>query len=198
MASSVSSDSEIKEKIQGDGKPKRKEDITKKVIADTKPHVTAMTMEEFKSKLTYIQTVIATGISRFEKKRKRNHKFGIGIKLLALALSAIVTVILGLNLEPLVLSNRVALVISALTGVVSGISTFFDFNKLSLKYKDTVDKMEILKVRADYLELSLSNTSAESVNGLMDEYFVILDETYAYFQSVRLDDGKQSGTTTDD
>jgi hypothetical protein len=48
---------------------------------------------------------------------------------MALTLSAIVTIILGLKLEPAAVYNGIALVLSVCTGVVAGISAFFDFQE---------------------------------------------------------------------
>lgn len=141
-------------------------------------------------------------IKKFEGRRKRNAKMGVVVKLLSLGLSAVVTVLLGLGGADAdyLLYGRAALILSAMTGVVSGISVFFDFNDLALKYKDTVDKLGIIKIKLRYLETGGKNSPAEAeeVDALKDEYISTLKETYEFFQAVRKDESDSTGKDTEE
>ena len=144
----------------------------------------------------FLRQELDKSAKKFTDWQKRNGKMGVVVKCLALGLSAVVTIILGLNMEPAIVYSRIALVISALTGVVSGVSAFFDFNELSLKYKDTSDKLDLLKIKFKYFELDTSQWSPESLDALKDEYLAILRETYEFFQQVRRDESDRTGKET--
>ncbi|MFQ5604438.1 MAG: DUF4231 domain-containing protein [bacterium] len=148
-------------------------------------------------KIDFIKKEIESAIRKFNKKQRRNSKFGYIVKMLALTFSAIVTILLGLNLEPATIFKNIALVISACTGVVAGISAFFDFNELSIKYKDTVDKLELLKVKLNYIELDRDHVDFATIDKIKDNYLRVLQQTHEYFQSVRKDQGAQTKTSTD-
>jgi len=148
--------------------------------------------QEIRIKVDYLKHEIDKCILKFHGKQKYNTRFGVTVKLLALTLSAVVTVILGLNLEPAIVYNRVALILSALAGIITSVSAFFDFNELSVKYKDTVDKFEMLKIKIEYFELGIQHATLEDVALLKEEYLLILNDTYAFFQTIRNDESDQT------
>ena len=147
-----------------------------------------------KNKADFIKNEIDKSIAKFNRKHKFNNKFGTLIKFLALGLSAIVTILLGLKLEHQAIYNSIALIISALTGVVYGIAAFFDFNELAIKYKDTIDKLDILKFKIEYLTLGDNVPSEEELDELKDGYVNTLKNMYEYFQEMRKDEGSQTKT----
>ena len=65
---------------------------------------------------------------------------------------------------------------------------FFDFSPLSIKYKDTFDKLEMLKLKADYLIVENDHIPLEEIELFRDEYLTILEETNQFFQSVKADE----------
>ncbi|MDX8377195.1 MAG: DUF4231 domain-containing protein [Mariprofundales bacterium] len=143
----------------------------------------------------YIQYLLAEvngSYHKYEKRRIRNEKYAVLIRFLALFLSAIVTIILGLNLEPSRVWNGVALILSALTGVVSGFSTFFDFNALAIKFKDTQDKLNMLRIQLEYFDLRDGEVTREELDKMRDDYLQILRDTYEFFQSVKKEDSDDS------
>ena len=87
--------------------------------------------------------------------------------------------------------NGIALSISAVTGVVSGLSAFFDFGSLAIKYKDTYDKLGMLKVRIEYFDLGNDAFRVREVGEFKEAYFNIMDETFEFFQQVKADEIEQ-------
>ena len=165
--------------------------------SEDQPPKTVTTEDDERVKIDFVKSEIEKAIRKYDKKQKKNTKLAFIIKILALTLSAIVTVILGLQLQPAQVFNGIALVLAALTGVVSGISAFFDFHELSIKYKDTVDKLELLKIKVNYLDLERNYKNGSHVDGFKDEYLKILTQTHEYFQTVRMDEGAQTPKHTD-
>ena len=143
---------------------------------------------EGKAKLGFLISDLNQSIKKYKRMFNSCGKLAFILKFLGLALSAIVTIILGLNLEPTRVFNGIALSISALTGVVSGLGAFFDFSPLSIKYKDTFDKLEMLKLKADYLIVENDHIPLEEIELFRDEYLTILEETNQFFQSVKADE----------
>ena len=141
--------------------------------------------EEAKIKLDYIRELTGTNQKKYFSLHKRYTKLAFVLRFLSLALSAIVTILLGLGLEPSKVYNGIALALSAVTGIVSGLAAFFDFSPLAVKYKDTADKFEALKLKADYLELGNKNIQMDDVSEFKDEYVEILQETSSFFQKVK-------------
>ncbi len=141
--------------------------------------------------LQFLKAEIETASARYQKQRRRNEKNAVVIRFLALFLSAVVTIILGLNLQPPEVWNGVALTLSALTGVVSGFSSFFDFNALAIKFKDTEDKLNMLRIKLEYLALRDDPIDDAEVDTLRDEYLHILEETYDFYQSVKKEDSEE-------
>ncbi|VEN72788.1 hypothetical protein EPICR_10287 [Candidatus Desulfarcum epimagneticum] len=148
-------------------------------------------------KMEFLHGELDKSITKYMGRQKRNGKMGVIVKCLALGLSAIVTILLGLNFGgPPDIVGSIALIISACTGVVSGISAFFDFNELSLKYKDTADKLELLKIELSYLDLDGKAPDSGKTDFIKEKYIDILKETHSFFQSVRADDSDNTGKDT--
>jgi hypothetical protein len=140
----------------------------------------------------YLLAEVQKSSKEYKTRRLRHEKNAILIRFLALFLSAVVTIILGLNLDPSRVWNGIALTLSALTGVVSGFSSFFDFNALAIKFKDTEDKLNMLRIKLEYDDLRDGAVSEKELNELRDEYLQILGETYEFFQSVKKEDSEEN------
>lgn len=145
-------------------------------------------LEVMRQKVRFMLKNIDSDTRKYSRLQKAFGQFGVLLKLLSLSFSAVVTVILGLNLEDKVFYNRVAMIISALTGVVAGLSAFFDFQQLSLKYKDTIDKLERLKIKLQYYNINIASLEPQILDALMQNMLDILKETHDFFQAVRSDD----------
>lgn len=141
--------------------------------------------------ISYLQSEVENSHKKYNKLRLRNERYAITIRFLALLLSAVVTIILGLNLDPSKVWNGIALTLSAMTGVVSGFSSFFDFNALAIKFKDTQDKLNLLRIKMEYLEIREAEISTQELDALRDEYLSILGETYTFYQSVKKEDSEE-------
>jgi len=139
----------------------------------------------------YLRSEIDTSYRKYESLRKKNGQNAVVIRFMALILSAVVTIILGLNLEPSRVWNGIALTLSAMTGVVSGFSSFFDFNALSIKFKDTQDKLNLLRIKLDYIDLQDGSIDGKALDAIRDEYLEVLTETYSFYQSVKKEDSEE-------
>lgn len=148
-------------------------------------------LKEAGAKLLLIQQETDKAIKKYTLKQQSSQHMATILRFLTLSLSAIVTIILGLNLEPVAMFNRIALSLSAITGVVSGLSAFFDFGALSVKYKDTLDKLGNLKLKTNYLSTGNEYVRLHEVNILKREYINVLNETYAFYQKMKEDELNQ-------
>ena len=161
---------------------------------EVEEEVSEKEMEEAQLKLDFVLEEASKSRKKYFNLQKIYSKLAFILKFLSLALSAIVTIILGLNLEPTRVFNGIALSLSALTGVVSGLSAFFDFSALAVKYKDTCDKLDTLKVKIEYFDLGNNAFNVKQVSEFKDEYLTIMDETFEFFQKVKADEMEQDSS----
>jgi len=145
-------------------------------------------LEESTVKITYLKSQIEQSIKRYKAKRRFNAQLSVVVKFLALVLSALVTILLGLDATSY---SQVALVISALISVVGGVAAYFDFTDLALKFKETVDKLETLQVRLHYMMEGNTYIRMNEVEFMMNDYLYILESTQDFFQRVRKSDEKK-------
>ncbi|MDQ6961262.1 MAG: SLATT domain-containing protein [Mariprofundaceae bacterium] len=139
-------------------------------------------LEEASVKTAYLKKQLEKSIKSYKSKHSTNTSLGVVIKFLALVFSAIVTILLGLDAAKY---SDAALVISALISVVASVSAYFDFSELSLKFKETIDQLETLQVRLDYMMEGNAYIRMHEIEAVMNDYLKVLDSTQDFFQKVR-------------
>src|SRR5215471_12960988 len=101
------------------------------------------------SKLDVLRSLINDSISSFEKKRNRNRNKAFLAHFGATAISAAVTVLLGLqgiNDGQVIYVRNAALILSAIVTVLTGFDAFFNHRALWVRYTQTVS--QLYEVRA--------------------------------------------------
>ena len=129
---------------------------------------------EAEAKLNYIINQISAYRTKYFILHKVYRSLAFLLQFFILVLSAGVTVILGLNLDPPKIYNNIALSLSAVTGVLTALDSFFDLGPFSIKCREAADKFELLKLKGSFLKTGNPDITVESVEELKNECEAIL------------------------
>lgn len=146
-------------------------------------------------KLDLLVTNITASVKEYSSKRNKNKNPALIFKVLTTLLSAIVTILLGFNFQTIGYGTEfngwtanIALSISALTTVVGVWGTFFDYNKLWVKYQVVVLELEALLKDITYIREGNSNIQMRDVNFFKKRYNTVLADVRGFINKVRSDD----------
>ena len=139
-------------------------------------------------KLEVLKSQLSGYLAAFEKKRERNKRKAFLVYLGATVISAVVTVLLGIQGVPedkVIYIRNVALVLSATVTVLTGFDTFFNHRALWVRYTQTVTQLLGLQARLDYLTATAGEVPEAEVDRLFEEMERILAETNRWWQDQR-------------
>jgi Protein of unknown function (DUF4231) len=116
---------------------------------------------------------------RFTRRRRRDKRKSFALQMATVALSATITVLLGLRVEAglqRTLAN-VALVLGALVTVLAAMEAFFNHRGLWVSRSVTVRRLEELRRRTDYRLAGLADGEVQPA--VVDELLARLDQIVA-------------------
>lgn len=105
-------------------------------------------------RLEVLRSQLNASLKSFQEKRRANKKKAFRVYLGATAISAVVTVLLGLQGVPdnkVVYVRNLALILSATVTLLTGFDTFFNHRALWMRYTQTVTQLFGLQNRLEYL-----------------------------------------------
>ncbi len=143
-------------------------------------------------KLLYLKRLINSDLYWYKTKEKNFSYTATLFKVAVVVLSSIVTVLLGLDYvasspEHQQILKDIALIISALIAVITGLERFFDAKDLMVQYMRTYDKLEQMKNTIEYIEVGGHYSLAE-VEKLKLKYDKIISNTSNFVVEVRADE----------
>jgi hypothetical protein len=138
---------------------------------------------------------------RFARRRRRDKRKSFVLQMATVALSATITVLLGLRVDPglqRTLAN-VALVLGALVTVLAAMEAFFNHRGLWVTRTVTVRRLEELRRQTDYRLAGLADGEVQPA--MVDELLARLEEVMADDQrawlQLRSTEVQPSATTRD-
>jgi len=140
-------------------------------------------------KLDVLNSQLTEALSSFETKRVRNKAIAFRVYLGATVISAIVTVVLGLQgVQPsktLYLQNA-ALILSSTVTTLMGFETFFNHRALWVRYTQTVSQLLSIRAKIQYITANGSmETPDTTLDSLFDELQTTLSQTNTWWQNQR-------------
>lgn len=143
-------------------------------------------------KLEVLKSQLTGSLDSFQRKRRQNKKKAFFVYLGATAISALVTVLLGLQGVPdekVVYIRNIALVLSATVTLLTGFETFFNHRALWVRYTQTVTQLLGVQARLNYLTTAESREVLETdVDRLFEEMHRALAETNKWWQDQRAEE----------
>jgi uncharacterized protein DUF4231 len=139
-------------------------------------------------RLEVLRSQLNTALNSFQKKRADNKRKAFRVYLGATAISAMVTVLLGLQgvSEKAVWIRNVALILSATVTLLTGFDTFFNHRALWVRYTQTVTQFFGLQARLDYLTAVEGQEVPDGeVDRLFEEMQRILADTNRWWMDQR-------------
>ena len=139
-------------------------------------------------KLDVLNSQLTEALSSFEVKRLRNKKTAFRVYLGATVISAIVTVVLGLQGAWLnkVYVQDTALILSSIVTTLMGFETFFNHRALWVRYTQTVSQLLSVRSKIQYLTANGSlETPDAALDSLFDELQSTLAQTNTWWQNQR-------------
>ena len=143
-------------------------------------------------KLDALRSQLVATLDSFQRKRAQNKKKAFLVYLGATAISAVVTVLLGLQGVPddkVIYIRNIALILSAIVTLLTGFDTFFNHRALWVRYTQTATQLLSLQAKLDYLTAA---DTGEVSDGEVDQLFAemqrILTETNRWWQDQRAEE----------
>ena len=147
---------------------------------------------EAQGKLNIIKSKIEKDITFYKKERKKNKIRAFSIRVVSTLMAAVVTILLGLNIEGLEKTfNTFALVISGFLTVIGILQKLLDSKDLWVQYTSTVAKLEGLLFSIEYLEEGKNALRLKDVEYVKLKYDKILKLTTEFVIKVRSDTGDE-------
>lgn len=141
------------------------------------------------TKAEFLKEKISKQIDSFKKRKERNQKKAIKLRIISTTLAAITTVLLGLNgfnLSAKLVVHNIAFVFSAVVTLMSALDTLFNYRGLWIRYQGTVNDLYELKTDLDYLlTQGIQNVAEEDLDKLYQRYQFILKETNSSWSEFR-------------
>ena len=153
--------------------------------------------KEASIKMKKLEEMVDASLKEFTHKRDNKQNPALIAKVFTSFLSAVITVLLGLNLgdfskeNPALLTN-IALGISAFMTVISVWNSFHDYNDLFVQYTKIVSNLEILQKDISYLKEGKPYLTLEEVEERKAQYFEALRDNADFLYSVKAEDNTRS------
>ena len=145
-----------------------------------------------RKKIELLKTQLTDYISSFERKRNQNKTKAFLLYFSATAISATVTVLLGLQGvedENVVFIRNSALILSATVTLLTGFETFFNHRALWVRYTQTATELNAVQLKLNYLLADAESDVPENdVDRLFDEMQRALSETNRWWQDQRAEE----------
>ncbi len=167
-------------------------DIRKEVSEDTLVVQNPSDLEEKEArmKLQKLEEMVDASLKEYIGKREGKSGPALMAKVITSFMSAVITVLLGLNLgsfnkeNPALFSN-IALGISAFMTVIAVWNSFHDYNDLYSQYTKIAANLEILQKELEYLKEGNPSITMEDVEERKEKYFEALQDTANFLVSVK-------------
>ena len=139
------------------------------------------------AKMAFLRTQIDRRISSFDRRRKRNRRNALWIKILVSTFGVAVTILLGLDVGTgKGLVGNIALVLSGMITLFSVLEGFFDYRMLWVRYTVTTNQLRTLRSRLEYARADGAGTLLEEqLDQLFEEYLTTIDETNQVWTELR-------------
>ncbi|MBT31066.1 MAG: hypothetical protein CMO01_15525 [Thalassobius sp.] len=145
---------------------------------------------EAQSKLNKIKGKVEKEVSFYKKERRKNKVRTFVIRVMSTLMAAVVTILLGLNIEGLEKTfNTMALIISGFLTVIGILQKLLDSKDLWVQYTSTVAKLEGLLFSIEYLEEGKNAIRLKDVEFIKLKYDKIMESTTDFIIKVRTDAG---------
>jgi hypothetical protein len=132
-------------------------------------------------------------IEQFKVSRIRNRRHATLSRVTVAVLTALTTIVLGLNFgmdnsNYTITAKNIALVLTATATVVSAWDTFIDPRSLWVRYTQTLVQLYAVKADFDYMQSGDPNkVSVDQIDELFRRYQGVLDQTNKDWMERRLD-----------
>jgi len=138
-----------------------------------------------KENLQYLKSKINERINRFTKRRDCYRKKSLYIFLIISILSAVTSVVLGLNISGCEETLRIiALIISGIVTVVSAYNAFFDNKQMWINYNNTLNEFYKLNFEIEFAEKS-NAINEEMILKFKKDYQTILGKFNSQWTDLR-------------
>ncbi len=167
------------------------DNISDEVLFEKHEQATAEQNEAYR-KLMYLKKQINKDLAWYNRKYRKFSFTASAFKIAVVLLSSIVTVLLGLDYvasgqEQQQILKDVALLMSAMIAVITGLERFFDAKDLMVQYMKTYDKLEQMKSTIEYIEVG-GHYNLVEVEKLKLKYDKIVVSTSNFVVEVRADE----------
>jgi hypothetical protein len=130
----------------------------------------------------FLDKALSDRIDSFQVRRKQNRRLSFRLKIWATILSAVTTVLLGLQgvnlqawVEPAI--RDLALVVSSIVTVLGACEAFYDYRGLWVRYTETRARLLSLRARLQFLSNGDGALSAKVLEDLFEAYERILGDS---------------------
>ncbi|UZR93882.1 SLATT domain-containing protein [Chondrinema litorale] len=147
-------------------------------------------ISEAQNKLNKIKAKVGKDVSFYKNERRKNKVRAFVIRVMSTLMAAVITILLGLNIEGLEKTfNTMALVISGFLTVIGILQKLLDSKDLWVQYTSTVAKLEGLLFSIEYLEEGKNALRLKDVEFIKLKYDRIMESTTDFIIKVRTDTG---------
>jgi hypothetical protein len=167
------------------------DNISDELLFEKHQDATAEQNEAYR-KLMYLKKLINKDLSWYNNKFRKYSFTASVFKISVVLLSAIVTVLLGLDyvaseaIHQQIIKD-IALLMSAMIAVITGLERFFDAKDLMVQYMKTFDKLEQMKTTIEYIEVG-GHYNLVEVERLKLKYDKVVVSTSNFVVEVRADE----------
>jgi DNA-binding PucR family transcriptional regulator len=145
-----------------------------------------------KPKTEALRKMLDEQIESFERRRRRDKKKALGFRIAQAVASAVVTVLLGLNVSQLGFRDvaqewlkSLALVISAAATVFAAWDAFFDHRELWVRYTSAAAALKTLRSELNYRAAGPDPMTEADADKLFQRFQEILDQANTSWQQLR-------------
>ncbi|MEM1137983.1 MAG: SLATT domain-containing protein [Bacteroidota bacterium] len=147
---------------------------------------------EAQGKLSKLKNRIAIDIKFYKNERKKNKIRAFFIRVMSTFMAAVITILLGLNIEGFEKTfSTIALIISGFLTVISILQKLLDSKDLWVQYTSTVSHLEGLQFSIEYLEAGKNALRLRDVEFVKLKYDKIMNDTANFVIKVRNDTGDE-------
>jgi Protein of unknown function (DUF4231) len=153
-------------------------------------------------RVTFLRAELDRQQQRFVRRRRRDKRKSFALQMATVALSAAITVLLGLRVNDGLQRHlaNVALVLGALVTVLAAMEAFFNHHGLWVTRTVTVRKLEELRRQAEYQLAGLSDGEIQPqvVNALLARLNQIVADDQQAWLRLRSIDARPAADTNDE
>lgn len=146
-------------------------------------------LDEIEKKVNYIKGKVDESYKTFTERRLWNKKAAFTTKIVITIATALISVVTGINLaqngEFTNILNICVLIISAFITVLTTWDTFYRHKDLWIQYTEIVSELRNLKIEIEFYSLNPETISTRRVNGWLNDYQRINDESVAFWKQLR-------------